>query len=395
MLTKNRMMWTAALALLAGVLACSFPSGGPTPVPASQTPAPVGTTVTPTAQASATPQPSPTLPPTATATPGPVPIRFPSGATSTTVQGTVPAGGEAVYTIYALQGQTMTLTITAPPSGVALDVSGSGQTFLRASEGKTSFTFQLPASQEYRVGIVSTGALTSFSMDVVIPPLACNLTPTTNLTVYRWSSAALDVFGTMGPDLTVQVLGRTSDGWYGFDPAVAQAGNIGFARLRWVKPGAGQANTSGNCASVPLVFSADQLRNLSYQLEGVGLVKFTDGEYSNSALTTHARLLDLFGGLGDLNGDGLYDAAVVTATNTGGSGTFIALHTVLNVGGTPTPGPVISIGDREAIHTLAIDAATIIMDATIHSPSDPLCCPSVDTVLRYQLSGGALVEVAE
>lgn len=39
--------------------------------------------------------------------------------------------------------------------------------------------------------------------------------------------------------------------------------------------------------------------------------------------------------LGDLNGDGINDAAVVLATNTGGSGVFIILATVLNDGGKP------------------------------------------------------------
>ena len=38
---------------------------------------------------------------------------------------------------------------------------------------------------------------------------------------------------------------------------------------------------------------------------------------------------------GDLNGDGAADAAVIIATNSSGSGTFVALVAVLNDGGSP------------------------------------------------------------
>ena len=33
---------------------------------------------------------------------------------------------------------------------------------------------------------------------------------------------------------TYDILARTAEGWVGFDPGVAQAGNIGLAHHRWV-----------------------------------------------------------------------------------------------------------------------------------------------------------------
>jgi len=62
---------------------------------------------------------------------------------------------------------------------------------------------------------------------------SCDISATAPVTVYRLPSAAADEFGTLGPGETVQATARTADGFYGFDPGVAQAGNVGLFRLRW------------------------------------------------------------------------------------------------------------------------------------------------------------------
>ncbi len=55
------------------------------------------------------------------------------------------------------------------------------------------------------------------------------------LTVYRLPDDSSDVFGTLPAGEMHEVLAFTTDGWIGFDPGIAQAGNIGLAHHRWVQ----------------------------------------------------------------------------------------------------------------------------------------------------------------
>lgn len=63
---------------------------------------------------------------------------------------------------------------------------------------------------------------------------ACTFTANADLTVYRLPDSTSDVFGTMLLGESYQALARTADGWIGFDPGIAQAGNVGLAHHRWV-----------------------------------------------------------------------------------------------------------------------------------------------------------------
>ncbi len=73
-----------------------------------------------------------------------------------------------------------------------------------------------------------------FTLAGCLPSGPCEFTGNTALTVYRLPNASSDVFGTLPAGETHEVLARTANGWIGFDPGVAQAGNTGLARHRWV-----------------------------------------------------------------------------------------------------------------------------------------------------------------
>ncbi len=55
------------------------------------------------------------------------------------------------------------------------------------------------------------------------------------VTAYARPSAQASIFGQIAPGERLRVGGMTADGWLGFDPAVAQAANVGPFRLRWVQ----------------------------------------------------------------------------------------------------------------------------------------------------------------
>lgn len=65
-------------------------------------------------------------------------------------------------------------------------------------------------------------------------------------------SLQADAFGSLvDTGFPIRVMAQTADGWWGFDPGVAQAANTGVFRNRWVQ--ASQVQVEGDCAAVPVV----------------------------------------------------------------------------------------------------------------------------------------------
>jgi photosystem II stability/assembly factor-like uncharacterized protein len=78
---------------------------------------------------------------------------------------------------------------------------------------------------------------------------ACTVHSAAGLTAYDRPSLDAQVFGQVPDDIPLPVTGLTQDGWIGFEPGVAQAGNIGLFRLRWLPPGSG--SLEGDCENLP------------------------------------------------------------------------------------------------------------------------------------------------
>jgi hypothetical protein len=96
---------------------------------------------------------------------------------------------------------------------------------------------------------------------------------------------------------------------------------------------------------------------------------------------------------GDLNSDSVPDAAVVLASTTGGSGTFLDLVLVLNQGGRPVHAASLFLGDRVPVDRIRIVDREIQVELTMHGPADAMCCPSVRATRRFRLEDGLLLEV--
>ncbi len=60
------------------------------------------------------------------------------------------------------------------------------------------------------------------------------------------------------PTSRVQILALALPDWYGYDPATAQDGAAGAARLRWVNISKGNVEIKGDCAQVPLITTDSQ-----------------------------------------------------------------------------------------------------------------------------------------
>ena len=77
-------------------------------------------------------------------------------------------------------------------------------------------------------------------------PTVCSITIREGVTTYTRPSTEAAVFSTVGYLATPEM--RTADGWLGFDPAVAQAGNVGVFRMRWVHES--DVIVTGDCTSL-------------------------------------------------------------------------------------------------------------------------------------------------
>lgn len=120
------------------------------------------------------------------------------------------------------------------------------------------------------------------------PSGSCDLTTANPVTVYQRASAAADDFGTLTPADTVNPSAKTADGFYGFDPGVAQAGNVGLFRLRWVLKTVDISLSSG-CAGIPTVVAP--IAGICYAMM-MGDTPIYSSPDNTSALVTTLHLND-------------------------------------------------------------------------------------------------------
>src|SRR3972149_5739717 len=78
---------------------------------------------------------------------------------------------------------------------------------------------------------------------------ACTLETVGATVLYDRPSVEAQVFSEVGAEFSAVVGGRTADGWVGFDPAMAQAANVGVFRLRWAH--FDEVSLSGDWVGVP------------------------------------------------------------------------------------------------------------------------------------------------
>lgn len=186
---------------------------------------------------------------------------------------------------FLLRGETITLRWDNAPASIEgarfVLVTPSGQTELgqdtNPSDGISinwnvpgGLSGQIMASARYAG---STKVVSSYPVSVSSAPpagLGCEIAPadSNGATAYTQADFGAPVFGTLSVGQYVEVLGRSLNGWYGFDPGIAQAGNTGAARLRWL-PVNTRLLYRGNCPDRPAGTGGTQ--NYSNPKIGIGL----------------------------------------------------------------------------------------------------------------------------
>lgn len=151
---------------------------------------------------------------------------------------------------------------------------------------------------------------------------------------------------------------------------------------------------------VPPELSFESLGNATFQglLEG-GPVTLAGGRYegepfvAGGAARPVVTLLPEPAAYGDLDGDGQVDAAVVLASDMGGSGTYLYLAVVQSLEGEPVNTATALLGDRVRARSLDIEGDHLNVALLIHGPDDPACCPTLESLQSFGLEGDRLVEV--
>jgi hypothetical protein len=98
-------------------------------------------------------------------------IKFAEGAISAKASGKSVAGYNVAYTVFAAKGQKMTVILENLSGDAALTIYGftDGQPYVNTMSAQTSFTFKLPATQDYIIEVVpKAGSVVNFLMDVQI-----------------------------------------------------------------------------------------------------------------------------------------------------------------------------------------------------------------------------------
>jgi hypothetical protein len=157
------------------------------------------------------------------------------------------------------------------------------------------------------------------------------------------------------------------------------------------------ANTPVVATSLPFPLTEQALNNLEYYGIYDQAVKLSAGEYTGPPFVEGGASRPVVSlqtlAIGDLDQDGLSDAVVVLAENSGGSGTFIYLAAVRNENGVPVNTSTILLGDRVKVQSLRVVDGQIVVTALTHAPEDPLCCPTQQAEETYLLNNGQLIQL--
>jgi len=98
-------------------------------------------------------------------------VTFQQGATKASLKGQVGAQDINTYLLRALKGQNMSVTVKAPGDDIYLTIYGldDGQPYVRSMMAQTSYSFDLPSTQDYVIQLVSNHSSSeTYSVDFVV-----------------------------------------------------------------------------------------------------------------------------------------------------------------------------------------------------------------------------------
>jgi len=151
-----------------------------------------------------------------------------------------------------------------------------------------------------------------------------------------------------------------------------------------------------NHSRVSPALTENALNNATYRIDELGSFRLTNGEYLHyygEGITQRHKVTVEKVASGDLDDDGLSDAAVILARQSGGSAIFKYLIAMRNTGNAPRQQGSVLLGDRVRIRALSIAAGVVNVETVTFGPRDPMCCPTQQVKQAYSLRDGKLAQI--
>lgn len=163
----------------------------------------------------------------------------------------------------------------------------------------------------------------------------------------------------------------------------------------------GCAGCASRLAPDAAVLTAGCLKSATYRGILDDPVTLTDGRFEGppvvpgSAARPVVRLVPGVTATGDLTGDGVDEAAVLLAHNSGGSGVFMHLAVMQASRRGPDNIATVRLGDRVKVIAVEIEDGKIRAQLVEHAPDDPMCCPTRQAERAWLVEGDELVEIEQ
>ena len=156
------------------------------------------------------------------------------------------------------------------------------------------------------------------------------------------------------------------------------------------------ANRPATTRASDQILTLERLRNAAYPLpEANGsLIQFTDGKFRGPVVLGSLEeirfiILDRVG-RGDLDGDGVEDAALLMVKDPTGDKPEYTLWAVINQGGAPDPRGVVLLGEKVQVGGMTIEALKIYVEVVRPGPQDIVGMPTRRITESYKLLGNRL-----
>ena len=186
---------------------------------------------------------------------------------------------------------------------------------------------------------------------------------------------------------------------YIFGLLIAMTALLLSACIAPIQPAPADSGEQMTDAPASSELTVEQLGNATYSGIYDEPVTLTDGLYEGEpfveggAARPTVQLIEDTILYGDLNGDGVDDAAMMLVENSGGSGVFNYIGAQINQDGQPVDAGTVLLGDRTQIQSGVIEDGQIVIDMVTQGPQDAMCCPTLKLRTSYAVQDGTLAEV--
>ena len=146
----------------------------------------------------------------------------------------------------------------------------------------------------------------------------------------------------------------------------------------------------------PLSVSLEQLLNAAIVVPSIsptGTLQLLAGSFTNPSAALSVSISQTLVALGDVNGDGLDDAAAVLVVSQPGALASVDLVLLSGASGQPVTAGALRLGSSILVDAIRIERGAVWLDLRVPGPADEACCPTLPLKRIYILRGSTLQEL--